>query len=1608
MKKLIAAAMLALALPLSAGSVRAQDAAPVPAESDIAAEAAEISASVEDDRGFITRFLENNLSGAGRQVAIRGFRGALSSRATFDEMTIADADGVWITLRNGAIQWDRTALFGRRIEIRELSAGEILLPRLPAGEDDAPTAEARSFALPTLPVAINIASIAADRVEIGQPVIGEAAVVTLTGAMNLADGEGQARLSVNRVDDKRGVFDVDASYSNATTNLSLDLTLDEDREGLIANLVELYDRPAVRAEIKGEGPLNDFAANLRLATDGQDRVTGVVSIRDEAGEGGTSGTGFRVELSGDVASLLPPANRPFFGPQSLLLAQGWRGDNGRLSLPVLLIDTESLNLTGSVEISDQGAPQSLVLLMTLGEDAGATTLPVRLPVRGDPVDVRSGSLQLSYDASEGEGWSLNGRIGELARSGNLIGALTLNGGGTVQLDGDALEQIVGRISFGADGLALADAGLQAALGDSITGETGFDLTPGNALELAGFSLTGRDFGISGDILADGLQSGITVSGMLDAAYEDASHLSTLAGRPLSGQVSAEISGLYTVLSRGFDAELSLSGLDLSVDQEQLDRLLAGETAITASARRDENGIEIRELSIDAQRLVTRAEGLVSSTATDLRATLRLASLTDADPSIAGALEAEATVTGAPGSRRVTLSGEAEDLVVGIAELDRALQGRTNLTAIAQETDAGFAVETFRLGNPQIAAEGSGSLGETLDATLELDIPNLSVLRPEFSGALRATAQIADRDGARVIDVRGSGQDLRLGQQDVDGALTGTTDFHLAAEQREDVITINELRLTNAQMAATVAGTYGENVTDLTGEAEIRSFAAFGRGWQGSVELQGSIRDDEGLRRFQLDGLGRDLSMGQGAVDGALAGETRLTLRGTQAGEVVTIERAVIDNPSAFADVSGTIGNGQTDISGEVNLRDLSALGMGWRGSFAAQGSFVDDGTGTRVLAVDGVANDLSLGQAQADAALAGATRLTLRGSERDGVLTLTEAVVDNARLNARAQGTVGGGLTDLTATLRADSLAFLGNGISGALTADARLTDSADGRRLVTEGSASGLGIGNEQVDRLLAGPMQFDLAATLPTQGMLSIERLNIRNGQVSISANGSAAALTVDAGLSNLALLLPGLTGPATVSGMIRQANGGYALDLAATAPGGTRATIAGTAAANFSTADIRVAGVSDAALVNPMLRNRSVQGPVDFDLRLNGAPVPENITGQVRLPGARLADPNFGLRIENLTGTADLRGGIVSIEASGAVAAGGALRVGGGIDLRGGGRQLNLEATQDRIVIRDPNLYETIVSGTVSISGDPADGPLIEGTLNLGPTEFRIPSSRFGGQDIPDIVHLNDGPEVRATRAKAGLLPFPSVDSRIAGMVAPPATPPTTPARLDVTINAPNQVFVRGRGVDAELGGRVRMTGTGNNLVPIGQLELIRGRVDLLGRRFTMTEGLIELQGTMIPVLRLVAETVREGITTRIVIDGDLRDPEIRFESSPPLPDEEVLSQLLFGRGLESISALQAAQLANAVAVLAGRGSAGLVGNLRNAAGLDDLDLTTDEDGNISARAGRYLSRNVYTDVSIDAEGKSRINLNLDVSDSVTARGTVASDGESTIGIFYERDY
>jgi translocation and assembly module TamB len=305
-------------------------------------------------------------------------------------------------------------------------------------------------------------------------------------------------------------------------------------------------------------------------------------------------------------------------------------------------------------------------------------------------------------------------------------------------------------------------------------------------------------------------------------------------------------------------------------------------------------------------------------------------------------------------------------------------------------------------------------------------------------------------------------------------------------------------------------------------------------------------------------------------------------------------------------------------------------------------------------------------------------------------------------------------------------------------------------------------------------------------------------------------------------------------------------------------------------------------------------------------------------------------------------------------------------------------------------------------ITLQGPLQGGARIDGQLALGQTDVQVPSSSISPLgSLPDVVHLRPSADVTRTLARAGLLPS-GAEANGGGTGTRRAFP------LNIVIDAPSRIFIRGRGLDAELGGRLTIGGTSANVVPVGRFDLLRGRIDILQQRFELTEGSASMQGDFEPYIRLVATTQSAtGTQVSIIVEGPAGEPEVTFQSVPELPQDEVLAQLIFGRDLQSISPLQAVQLAAAISTLAG-GGGGAVDQLRQNLGLDDFDVTTDEDGNAAVRAGRYLSENIYTDVTVSSGGGTEINLNLDITDEIVARGGVDQDGGTSVGIFFERDY
>ncbi len=1248
----------------------------------------------ESDKDFLTAFLEENLSSAGRQVVITGFEGALSTRATMEEMTIADDQGIWLTVRDVTLDWSQSELLSGKVVIDEFSAGEIVVERLPPGEGGT-SPEAGQFAIPDLPISFDIQKIEARQIVLGAPVLGQRVEGSLRAALTLAGGEGSARLDLVRHGaGPEGVFRLAASYVNATDVLTLSLEAREGAGGVAVSLLGVPGAPSAELTITGQGPSGGFDSDVRLATDGVTRLAG--KVRSEVTE---AGRGFAADLAGDPTPVFLPQYAAFFGPDVRLQAKGARRADGGMELREFALQTAALNLQGRLALDAALVPEVMELTGQLGLEGGPTVLPI---ATARETRVQSARLSLSYDRAQDEGWQASAEVSGLDHEALTAETLRLGGQGHIRRT-DLGGRFDGLFDFAAEGLTMADPALRAALGDRVRGRARADWQTGGALQVTDLALAGPGLDLSTTGTLGDVENGLTLAGTVTGRIDDLARWSGLAGLPLTGAAEVELQGSTTLLTGAADVAGRVRGQALGLGVPMLDEVMAGESLLDLSVKRDETGTELRQLALDLPGLSARLGGRITS-------------------------------------------------------------------------------------------DGAGLTGR-------VSLPDLGVLGAGYGGAL-----------------------------------------------------------------------------------------------EGDLALSGPL----GALDLTLDAKGQDLTIGQRQLDGILAGESRVTLAlGLGAG--VALRRGEITLAKARLTASGSVKGGQAELAGEVSLGDLAALDFG----------------------------------------------------------------------------------------------------LAGGLQADWRFAGPLDSGSLTLDGQASGLATGAATVDLLLAGQTAVSARLDLVPEG-IALRDFEMSGPRMVVSATGilgaSEQVLQVRHRITDLEVLLPGLPGALESEGEVRRDAAGLRLDLRHRGPGQISATTEGSLTPDLRQADLTIAGTASAAVANGFAEPRSVSGNLRYDLRLRGPLALASLSGPVDLSGGRLADPGQSFGLVDMGARFTLGGGRAQVAGNGKVSSGGAVTVAGSVGLTAPyPADLALSLTEVRL--RDPELYSTTLQGALTVKGPVTGGAVIAGTLDLGRTELRIPStSLLADGGLPGLQHRGEPAASRATRERAGMMAGGGGGAAAGG----------AGFGLNVAVNAPNQVFIRGRGLDAELGGRLVLRGRTDAIAPTGAFNLIRGRLDILGRRLTLSEATLQMQGRLVPFLRIAASVNSGGIAATVVIEGPVDDPEVRFTSSPDLPQEEVVARLLFDRGLDNLTAFQAVQLASAVATLAGRGGEGLVGNLRRRAGVDNLDIQTTAEGETEVTVGKYLSDKAYTEVTVGQGGTSEVSINLDLAPHITLKGQLDSEGQTGIGLFLQRDY
>jgi translocation and assembly module TamB len=1050
-----------------------------------------------------------------------------------------------------------------------------------------------------------------------------------------------------------------------------------------------------------------------------------------------------------------------------------------------------------------------------------------------------------------------------------------------------------------------------------------------------------------------------------------------AGNRIGSATLDAAAALDTEAMRAQDVTASIGAADITSADPGLQPLLAEGATLDLSGALDQTGaISAQHLGLRAGAITLAAQGTAqdwgagdislsgSVAASDLAPALVLAGLTGG-----GSLDAQFKAARDPNGLSAELSATTDAFRSGIAPLDALLGTAPKLALVAQQVPDG----TVTL---QTASLESAGLSLGAEGTLS----------PDQDLSLRPKGRLADL-GRLVSGAKGA--------VDFSGAITGKLSDPVARLQLgSDAIRFD--RLTVARLQAVLDGT----ALRTAPKVDLRATAAVN-------DLPASLTASVAPRpeRVELTGIAAKL---------ASAG---VTGKANIAGAAITgtFDLAAADlapfSALAGAPLGGNL-NGTLTLDapkGRQNAR-LQLNGGDLRFDTLRAGKLALKASAADVLAA-GPSLTATLNAEKLDLAGRAIDRATVQADGRLQYLGVTataqgegaklDAAATVARENARMAITLS--KLDLASDpvqaalqrpaeivlapgeTQISHLALKANG--GTLGLDARLAET--GNMVALKVAKLPLSLLS-----LLAPDQKFlgTLDGTLDLDGPKSapVARLKLQGtGLGVVGASAQLADLTLDGAWQG---------GRWQSQGRITLGKGnGLDLTAALPLPAGADGLPAPDMAAPLTA---RAKGELDLGLANAFIPGGAdhVAGTADVDLGAGGTLGTPQLSGKATIRDGRYDNQRYGTRLRKLTAVIEGSGAGLRVASLSAVTPGGGTLSGDGQVDFAGAMPVTLAIRMNNARVLDAPIGTAVTDGALSLGGTLGEDLRLAGAVTIRKAEIRIPDKLpVDVEEIP-VVEVNLPPEAAAARQ--------------ADLSAPP--PKTMKIALDLDVQAPQQVFVRGRGLDAELGGTLKIGGTADAPRIDGALKLRRGDFNLLSRRLTFDKGSITFGGErqVNPILDFTATTKLTDAEVTVTVSGTAAKPVIALTSSPALPQDEILARLLFGKASGALSPFEAVQLAQAMADLAGVSTGpNVLDKLRKGLGLDRLDIESGEGASSapSLSAGRYVAPGVFVGAKQGAAANSSAaTVEIELSPNVKLESEVGADANSKAGINLEWNY
>lgn len=1102
---------------------------------------------------------------------------------------------------------------------------------------------------------------------------------------------------------------------------------------------------------------------------------------------------------------------------------------------------------------------------------------------------------------------------------------------------------------------------------------------------------------------------------------------TLSGTPLVDGQAAE--GFSVVLRIGADAPLAdlpetiTVSLDGGVDVPRLPdldlaSLLGPNLTVSGKAKLNAETLDaqISSLSVATDGVgmsVTgqvvsgnRVSGRVSVTAFDLA---RFRTFAGVDLAGVADLVADVSATLDPLSVQVAADLTGLGVETGLPEVDAIVGQEPTLTSGIALSGDQFSVIGLEVRAALLSLTGDVDLdlvAGDLSGRIDGAVPDLAPVGEAVGTGLAGNAALALAVGG-TLEVPGVSASWRVGDLRVDGTpigeLTGAATASGLPNGPEGTLSMD---VATAQGPLALATDY--RLEGQTLSVSGLSVSGLGVSVEGDVsaDLEGPSADGRvTLRSSDLATLGRafDVPLGSGSADlaVALSGENgqSAVLDGTVSGLEVSGEAPVtIDRVTLAAELRDLL----TAPAGTATVRILS-LATG--DTALDQITLAANSDGERATVDLNVTGEMGAGRA------AKPLRLSMTADAR---LKAQPVAITISNLEA-SQGSASetDGAVVLLARLR-DPLAIT---FGSAVAFD-------DLALLISAGGESGVLSGKGRLDpaRLDVALALRDLPADLARVADPNLELQGTVNGDISVQGTVENPNVEVRVGTAGIASadpefaevpplvvdLVATLRDRAVESRFTASVGGGVTVDAKADlalAPGGAGAPPVFDPSGRID-GTLKIA--ADLKQMNAFLPldDGLIDGDVRVDVAIARTLADPEVSGTARLDGGALQHPGYGIAYRDIVllaeGSAD-RLVIRTLTASSA--AGGSIEGSGYISL-----DMDDQAPADiQLTGRDFTAVEMDVA-TVRLSTDLAltgqlPTYLLSGQITVGRSEIRIPDA------LPSSVTTIEVTEI----GRDGQILNPPPDEEQAALENPEQA--NAPLELDLVIDVPNKVFVRGRGLDSEWGGRLTVTGLADAPEVNGQIAVQRGTFDALGQNFIFNKGLVVFDGAPPDNPRLdmdISADVADIVAT-VLVSGSAQNPDIRLSSDPALTREEILSRLLFGQAKAELTPLQALRLAQSAAVLSGNfGSGpGITDQLRTTLGVDTIDVNTgdagEDGGGASLSVGKYIAEGVFLRLEQGlSSAESRAVVEVEITDHITVETDVGADSASRAGVNWKLDY